>query len=630
MKGEQNMKKATKRVAAIALTVIMAVGLLTVGAGAATHTVTAGENLSAIAQKYLGDSTKWKEIYEANKDKISNPNSIYVGQELTIPGKDEPTAPAEEEASSLALVEVESGWYLGTKESGVYTFKGIQYGVAERFKSAVKPEHFNGIHTASAYGNACPSTNESLESSAVPAQNYMTPNAAYTENENCLYLNVWSTSMDITADMPVLVFMHGGGTDTGAANELTYYEGANFAKSQDVVFVSVNHRLNILGYTDLSAYGEEYKNSGNLGQEDLVLALEWVRDNIEKFGGDPDNVTIMGQSGGGIKVTALMTCPAAEGLFHRAIMCSGTSGILTQTGEQSRAAGVALVEKTKETYGLTTDAEALDKLAALTYNELYTLSSGTGVGGGPTIDGTFITESPVDPETLLWSEMADEIPMMITFAYAEFNGAMSNSIAAATVDPLVFYATTFTSDYLDYISTVDKSKMTEAYKDQVLTEWYGEQKETILAAFAKAYPELEAFDVTRLQYRSNDKAIGRAKSCTAPTYQAVWAYEFPLFGGMMAWHTGGDLPFLFNNLNYIENMVAGDRANAQKLADLASTMLGNFCRTGDPSTEELTWDAFTLENGETMIFNSNSEVRNYHDAELMELLNATGLHGSSF
>lgn len=628
------MKKMKTRLTAIGLAALVACSVFA-GASAATHTVEKGDNLSKIAEEYLGDASKWREIYEANKDILSNPNLIYVGQELVIPGvSDEPVTPDEpvvtEEATDNAFVQTTEGWYMGTKELGVYTFKGMQYGVAERFKSATRPNPFPGLHAATIYGNSAPTSAQSGYGSTVNVTNYMTPNANFIEDEDCLYINVWSTSLNPTAEMPVLFWIHGGGYSSGASNELTYYDGLEFAKSQDVVFVSINHRLNVLGYTDLSAYGEEYKNSGNLGQEDIVLALEWVRDNIANFGGDPDNVTILGQSGGGGKVAALLTCAPAQGLFHKAAQFSG-GGAITLTAEESRAAGTALVEKCKATYGLATDEEALAKLAEIDYAELLALSNGTGVGAGPTIDGEFIVASPIDAEGN-WHEMTSSIPMMITYTYAEFAGAIDDN----TIPPLVNNSTDYNPMMHGVAQNVwptlhNKNYMTEADKDAALTQKYGDLKDAILAAFAKAYPELEPYDVTRIANRSNSKMIGRAQSCTAPTYSAVWSYEFPAFGGQMAWHTGGDIPFVFNNMKYVENLIAGDSANAQKLADLASTALGNFCKCGDPSTDELDWPAFTVEKGETMIFNNDGgDVRFYHDAELMELLSQIPSSGMPF
>ena len=527
-----------------------------------------------------------------------------------------PAADEWTEATDNAIVQVTDGYYLGTKENGVYRFVGMQYGVAERFHSAVAPEPHAGIHTATTYGNSCPA-DESYGEPVVPVTSYMTPTAYYTENEDCLYINVWSTELNPEAKKPVLFFIHGGGYSNGSANELKYYDGANFAKTQDMVFVSVNSRLNVLGYTDLSAYGEEYKNSGNAGQEDLVLALQWVQDNIEQFGGDPSNVTILGQSGGGSKVTSLLVCAPAQGLFSKAILCSG-GGSISQTSEQSQAAGIALVEKAKEVYGLETDEEALELLETIRYADLRVLTDGTGVGNGPTIDGEFIVEQSYDTSDMTWTSMSNDIPMIISSTFSEMSGAIANNCLSALVNNNTDFDPTF--DVNTYLSTVNKAYMTEEQKQQALVDKYGEDTEAVIAAFEKAYPELEPYDVTRINTRNNNQALARVKNNSAPTYQVVWAYEFPVFGGQMAWHTGGDLPFIFQNLNFIPEMIAGDQENAQKVADISSAMFANFCRTGDPSIEGLEWPAFTEENGETMIISTNSEVRNYHDKELFETM----------
>lgn len=532
-------------------------------------------------------------------------------------------APAEEsvqetvsEATDNAVVEVTDGWYLGTKEDGVYRFVGMQYGVAERFHTAVAPEPHAGIHTATTYGNSCPA-DESFGSPAVPVTAYQTPNAYYTENEDCLYINVWTPEMNPGAKKPVLFFIHGGGFSNGSANELTYYDGAEFAKANDMVFVSVNSRLNVLGYTDLSAYGEEYVNSGNAGQEDLVLALQWVQDNIDQFGGDASNVTLLGQSGGGSKVTSLLSCAPAQGLFSKAILCSG-GGAITQTSADSQACGVALVEKTKEVYGVESDEEALVLLETMDYDDLREIAADTGVGAGPTVDGTFIVESPYDPATLGWTSMSDGIPMIISSTIAEMSGAMADNCLSALVNNSTDFDPTFTVE--GYLESINKNNMSEEYKQQALNDEFGEDTDAVVEAFLKAYPELEAYDVLRVNRRNNDMAIARANNNSAPTYQVVFAWEFPIFGGQLAWHTGGDLPFIFQNLKFIENQIAGDEAAAQKIADTASALFANFCKTGDPSIDGLAWPAFTAEEGATMIITENSEVRNYHDKELFEVM----------
>lgn len=630
-----------KRIVAVLLTIALVLGL-GVTAIASTGEVDLTVTFRDIVVTRNGEEVALKDEQGATVEPFLYKGTTYlpiraiseaIGYEVSWDGSTSTVIldTPEEEPTDNAVVKTTEGWYIGTKELGVYTFKGMQYGVAERFKSATRPNPFPGLHAATVYGNSCPTSAQSGYGSTINVTNYMTPNANFTEDEDCLYINVWSTSLEPTAEMPVLFWIHGGGFSSGASNELTYYDGLEFAKSQDVVFVSINHRLNVLGYTDLSAYGEEYKNSGNLGQEDIVLALEWVRDNIAAFGGDPDNVTIMGQSGGGSKVTSLLSCAPAQGLFHKAAIFSG-GGAISNTSEKTQAAGVKLVEKAKETYGLATDEEALAKLGEIDYAELLALTSGTGVGGGPTIDGEFIVESPIDPETGYWTEMCKDIPMMISTVYAEMAGAIDDNTIPALINNTTDYNPTMHGVAQEKWPTLhNKAHMTEEYKDSELTRLYGDKKDAILAAFAKAYPELEAYDITRMNKRSNSMAIGRAESCTAPTYQVVYAYEFPAFGGQMAWHTGGDIPFVFNNMKYVENLIAGDSVNAQKLADLASTGMGNFCKYGDPSTAELEWPAFTVENGETMIYNNtNSEIRYYHDAEVVELLNSLPSSGGGF
>ena len=235
-------------------------------------------------------------------------------------------AAAEATPTTSVTVQTAQGWLWGTNENGVNCFLGIPYATAERFESPVRFGAWKGLRAATVYGSSCPTGADNT----LPVTDYMTKTQSYAEDENCLFLNVWTPSVDPEAKKAVLFFIHGGGFSSGSSNELTYYEGKNMAAAQDVVFVSVNHRLNVLGYTDLSAYGEEFKYSGNAGQQDIVMALEWVQENIAAFGGDPENVTILGQSGGGSKVTCLMGTPSAVPLFSKAIICSG-GGMTTQT-----------------------------------------------------------------------------------------------------------------------------------------------------------------------------------------------------------------------------------------------------------------------------------------------------------
>ena len=219
---------------------------------------------------------------------------------------------------STPIVETPKGKLRGFHYDGVDHFYGIRYARAKRFQMPQPMPAWEGIKDAGSYGMICPVLSEPM-----PVGEVMTPHRFWPSSEHCQYLNVWSSNCDPSAKKPVMFWIHGGGYAAGSSIEQVCYDGFNLAKKDDVVVVSVNHRLNAFGYLDMSDFGEEYWNSVNVGMADLVEALRWVRDNIVCFGGDPDNVTIFGQSGGGGKVTVLGQIPEAEGLFHKMIVMSG-------------------------------------------------------------------------------------------------------------------------------------------------------------------------------------------------------------------------------------------------------------------------------------------------------------------
>src|ERR1700743_248536 len=231
---------------------------------------------------------------------------------------------------NVAIVKTESGTVKGYIHNGIYTYKGMPYAYADRFMEPTAPKPWQGVRSSMAYGPVCPidattSVNDVFE---FPFEHDL----GYT-NEHCQNLNVWTKNRNDGKKRPVMVWFHGGGFTNGSSIEQPGYDGENLARKGDVVVVSVNHRLNVLGFLDLSAYGDKYKGSANAGLEDLVAALKWVKDNIANFGGDPDNVTIFGQSGGGGKVTCLMNSPMAKGLFQKAIVESGS--YITSFNEKS-------------------------------------------------------------------------------------------------------------------------------------------------------------------------------------------------------------------------------------------------------------------------------------------------------
>jgi para-nitrobenzyl esterase len=222
---------------------------------------------------------------------------------------------------NIAVVSTDLGKVRGYIHNGTFTYKGIPYAQSERFMPPTRPKAWTDVRSSTAYGPVCPT--DPTTTVFDPLEFAFNHNWGYT-NENCQTLNVWSQGINDGKKRPVMVWLHGGGFSAGSAIELPSYEGENLSKKGDVVVVSINHRLNVLGFLDLSSFGDKYKKSANVGMMDAVMALEWVKSNIANFGGDPNNVTIFGQSGGGAKVTTLMYAPSAKGLFHKAINQSGS------------------------------------------------------------------------------------------------------------------------------------------------------------------------------------------------------------------------------------------------------------------------------------------------------------------
>ena len=280
------------------------------------------------------------------------------------------------------FVTTTGGEVMGYRFDGVDTYYDIPYGTAERFQPATAAT-WDGLWCANVMGEVAPQGKHTRDLFNSFPYNLVQPES----EELCLNLNVWTQATGGEATRPVIVWFHGGGFTSGSSTQFNFYLGESLAKAYDVVFVSVNHRLNALGYLDVSAYGDAYQYSGNVGQLDLQLSLQWVQENIAAFGGDPSNVTIIGQSGGGTKVTTLMSTPSAKGLFHKAVVLSGGSVQLTRDTAAAQADTAALVEY----LGLDgSDEEIMDTLVNMPYEDLLAACNAVGVEFGPVVDGDYI------------------------------------------------------------------------------------------------------------------------------------------------------------------------------------------------------------------------------------------------
>ena len=488
-------------------------------------------------------------------------------------------------ASDPLTVKTQSGLVHGFMDEDIYAFAGIPYCQAERFMPPQKPDAWEGVlectkYPARAMQFTRPLENDQLGQSEVGATR----------------LNVWTP--DPNGKLPVMVWLHGGGFSSGAGYNNPNDSGRGLAR-QDVVVVSVNHRLNILGFLDLSACGEKYKYSGNVGMMDIVTALEWVRDNIAAFGGDPSNVTIFGESGGGGKVGTLMCMPSAKGLFHKAVIMSGTL-LNGNKADQSRALGL----KTLEKLGLTPDQA--DRLASVPYDQLVKAGNeataelmgirrpGTANfwGFGPTVDGEILVQQPFQPS---FSDLSKDIPLLI--------------------------GTTFNELQRTYYVEQPSEKEARA----ILKQTYGKQADAYVTAFKKAYPEFDTpadwLSVDQM-FRPNTvrTADARAEEHVAPVYTYLFSWKSPIQDGKMGAAHAYELPFVFHTTEVSQQYLGEETDEIRELADKMSAAWVSFARTGKPSAEGFDWKAYNTQDGDVMVFGKDCSLRHNHDRELITIM----------
>jgi para-nitrobenzyl esterase len=495
-------------------------------------------------------------------------------------------------------VTVEQGDLLGFIDRGVYTYRGVPYAQAERFAAPQPPEAWQGTRLAMNYGEICPYPTMD----AVANDEQFNPHRYLPESEDCQFLNIWTPGISDGGNRPVLVWLHGGGFTNGSSIEGASYDGNGIARLGDVVFVSLNHRLNVLGALDLSEYGDDFV--GSPGMRDIVAALEWVNANIEQFGGDPNNVTVMGQSGGGGKVRFLMGAPAAAELFDKAIVMSGAgsdAGIPQEVAE-------AVAEQTVEILGLT--EESIDQIREVPYEEL--LAAGyeameqveaeglyDGLNWRPTVDGDFM---PADPKEQ-WAELSGDKPLLIGNVMHESNTIIGKDNGELLAD--------------------NWHNWSDERTQEALTELFGDQAEAWSAAWQQAYPNRPrseaAFVSMRHRSDSLEAAEYKAQNGEAPVYTYVFAYNSPVLDGAAgSWHVA-DVPMALYAVDMIPQAFGGG-IDAQSMSfDVARAWI-NFLREGDPNHPGLPeWPPFTPETGATMILDDYSTVRENHDAELVRL-----------
>ena len=509
--------------------------------------------------------------------------------------------------SDVAVTDTESGKVRGYLHNGIYTYKGIPYAEAERFGPPQAPAPWEGVRSSTSWGPVAPLLNPTTqvqdESEFVFDHDW-----GYT-SEACLVLNVWTAEINDDKKRPVMFWIHGGGFTAGSSQELPSYYGENLAKNGDVVVVSINHRLNILGFLDLSAYGDEFKYSANHSMLDVRTALEWVRDNIDNFGGDPDNVLIFGQSGGGAKVNTLMAMPSAEGLFDKAVNQSGAfrMNMLEKKTTQAIAAEVLKELDLQEDQLAELREVPFADLAAAGQRALKTVEQrlqgegqiipGFGLNWGPSVDGELLPYQLFDERVF---ELSKDIPLLI--------GTVKNEFMASLFRGL--------------------QKPNEAEVKTIIQQEWGDKSDEYIAAVKAAYPNdtdpADLIDVDRIfrpgsVYQANTKSMVAGG---APVYMYMFSWQSPVFDGKYKAVHCMEIPFVFDNIERCENMTGGGRA-AHNLAARVSQAWINFAHTGDPNHPGLpAWEPYTAENGTTMFFDNHCHIRHHHDAAFLELVNA--------
>lgn len=504
--------------------------------------------------------------------------------------------------ADIAIVQTEYGKVRGYIHDGTYVYKGIPYAHAERFLPPEKPDAWEGIRSSLFWGPTCPM----MTPPTVDDDEFVYRHDWGYPGEDCLSLNIWTPEINDGKHRPVMVWIHGGAYAWGSSQELPCYDGENLSKKGDIVMVSVNHRLNVLGFLDLSAFGEKYKFSANASIMDLVAALEWVKNNIANFGGDPDNVTIFGQSGGGGKVCTLLNAPSAKGLFHKAVVQSGANPRF-QKQELTQRLGKAVVEE------LGLQPSQIDSIQKVPYTELAAATKRAikkvseqlaaennpetrfRFGLRPTLDGDFLPYEVSDPRALAISK---DVPVIFGTVKNEFNILIWSN-------PLMKNAP------LDTVKNFIHKK-------------YGDKADAYIAAVKQAYPEdtkpTDLIDVD-LGFRPGTVIHANLKSSNsdAPVFMYMFTWQSPIFDGDYKSVHCIELPFVFNNIALWEELTGGGE-DAYVLADKISQAWINFARNGDPNHDGLPkWQPYTEENGTTMFFDNKCVIRHHHDKELLKV-----------
>jgi para-nitrobenzyl esterase len=513
-------------------------------------------------------------------------------------------------SDEAAIAETATGKVRGYIRDGIYTYKGIPYGDTTagsgRFQPARKAKPWTGVRSSMQYGRVCPqgprgTWNDDEES-------WLFSYDDGVQGEDCLRVNIWTPGINDNKKRPVMVWLHGGGFVSGSCQEHRSYDGERLSRRGDVVIVSLNHRLGPLGYLNLAPYGEKYASSAHLGMLDIVLALEWVRDNITNFGGDPGSVTIFGQSGGGGKVGTLMAMPAAQGLFHRAIVQSGSflravlperSAILTQAFLDELNLSPSQLDQL-QTLPLQKLIEAGDAALLKTHPHTPLVWSRVAdqLGWGPVMDGKLLPQHPFDPAA---PAISARVPMLIGTTLNEFTTSLNHP---------------------------ENEAMNEGEVQKRLGNMYGSHPEPIIEVFRASHPDAKPFDIFSLamtaQVRQGAIIQAERKTAQGAAAHLYWfTWKTPVLDGRPRSIHCGELPFCFDNTDRSENLTGGGPGPRALAANVSEAWI-HFARSGNPNHAGLPkWPAFSAESCPTMIFDTQCKLQDNPDKQERQVLETT-------
>jgi para-nitrobenzyl esterase len=489
--------------------------------------------------------------------------------------------------SSGAIVQTTAGQVRGLVQDKVHTFKGMPYGAttadAGRFMPPAKPQPWNNVRDAFALGPRAPQIfgGEPAEVAATDPREAL--------GEDCLCLNVWTPSPSDGRRRPVMVWLHGGGYTSGSGS-YSMYDGKELARKHDVVAISINHRLNVFGFLYLAEVGgAKYANASNVGMLDIVAALEWVRDNIAAFGGDPGNVTIFGQSGGAGKVSTLMAMPSAKGLFHRAVAQSGSNVRGITRSDANKTAEMVLSK-----LGLTTNQ--VDDLQTMPMDRLLSVMRGPGPGApgaltlGPVVDGRTLPSSPFEPSA---PALSNDIPLL----------------TGTTATEVTFFSNT-------QLDPIDDATFRMRVKELLTVN--DAKADKVIAVYRKNRPtsnNIDLFlrmstDAGFFRQGVDTQAIRKAAAGKTPVYVYRFDWYSPVREGKLkAYHTL-EIPFVFDNVDGSPTMT-GVGKERYALADRMSAAWVAFARTGNPQHPGLPdWPPFNAAQRPTMVFDNDCKLVN--------------------